>query len=72
MADHAARPKPGPDGIAPTRGDQECRTCGEPIHRVGKHVASDGVAGQWRHRTATGPANVKLARDLGRTLGVIR
>lgn len=47
--DHFPRPMPPLDGKTPTRGRQVCAVCGDPIHRVGKHIASDGVRGQWKH-----------------------
>lgn len=49
MAPHFARPTPNPDGRTPTKNVQFCRTCHRRIVRRGKHLASDGVRGQWRH-----------------------
>lgn len=50
-ATHFARQRPG----QPNKGRQTCRTCGQPIARVGRHVASDGVRGQWKHVKPTAP-----------------
>lgn len=52
MYDHFARPKPV-DGKTPTHGEQVCRNagCGEPIYRAGAQMNSDGVRGNWRHKS---------------------
>lgn len=46
---HAARPRPSAEGKRPSRGTVPCAVCGEPVHRVGKFIASDGVRGTWAH-----------------------
>jgi hypothetical protein len=56
---HHARQRPD----QPNRGRQSCRTCGRPIVRRGRHLASDGVRGQWRHEPLT-PAQRRILAEI--------
>lgn len=56
---HHARQRPD----QPNRGRQNCRTCGRSIVRRGRHLASDGVRGQWRHEPLT-PAQQRILAEI--------